>query len=176
LGAVGRITLITGGARSGKSAHALKLASQPAHARRVYVATAEASDDEMADRIARHRAERGPGFLTVEEPVNLAAALEALQGRADVAIIDSLTIWVANLMRSRSVSDPFATEADTLAGVLTRAAFAGIIVTDEVGYGIVPDNPVARRFRDLLGLVNQTVARAADEVILMVAGYPLKVK
>lgn len=173
---MGRITLITGGTRSGKSAHALKLASNPNRARRAYVATGEASDEEMAARIARHKAERDPDFVTVEEPLNLVAAFEGLKGRVDIAILDSLTIWVANLMSAQVADDSFASAAQSLATTLAGASFASIVVTDEVGSGIVPDNPVARRFRDLLGMVNQTIARASDEVILMVAGYPLKVK
>lgn len=173
---MGKITLITGGARSGKSAHALKIASERQGARRFFIATLEALDDEMAARIARHRSERPPDFATVEEPVNLASALESLNQRADVVVLDSLTLWVSNLMRIYPADNPFAFEAGTLAGILSQAEFESIIVTDEVGNGIVPDNPVARRFRDLLGETNQTIARAADQVILMVAGYPLRVK
>jgi adenosylcobinamide kinase/adenosylcobinamide-phosphate guanylyltransferase len=170
-----RITLVTGGTRSGKTAHALQLASVRPDARRVYLATAEASDDEMAARIARHKSERAAAFTTVEEPVNLARDVESLKGRADVIVIDSITLWVANLMRVYS-DEAFALESETLGEFLKSAAFDSIIVTDEVGSGIVPDNAVARRYRDLLGKSNQMLARAADEVILMVAGYPVKVK
>ncbi len=173
---MGRITLITGGTRSGKSAHALKLASQRPGARRAYVATAEASDHEMAARIVRHQAERPPDFATIEEPVNLSSALETLRGRADVVVIDSLTLWVSNLMRIYPSEYAFKFEAGTLANTLREMEFDSIIVTDEVGGGIVPDNAVARQFRDLLGSTNQRIAHAAEEVILMVAGYPLKVK
>jgi adenosylcobinamide kinase/adenosylcobinamide-phosphate guanylyltransferase len=171
---MGRITLITGGTRSGKSAHALELAQQ-AGPRRAYLATLEASDDaEMRERIARHKSERPPDFATIEEPVNVASALEAL--RADVVIIDSLTLWVANLMRIYSGEEAFRHEARTLAHVMEQAQFDSIVVTDEVGSGIVPDNAVARRYRDLLGLANQRIARSATEVLLMVSGIPLKVK
>jgi adenosylcobinamide kinase/adenosylcobinamide-phosphate guanylyltransferase len=173
---VPRITLITGGARSGKSAYAVKLAAERPGVRRVYVATGEASDEEMAGRIALHKAERPSDFVTVEEPVNVASALEALNGRADIVIIDSLTVWVANLMRIYSGEDAFRHEARTLAHVMEQAQFDGIVVTDEVGSGIVPDNAVARHFRDVLGLANQRMARAATEVLLMIAGLPLRVK
>jgi len=170
------IRLITGGARSGKSAYALKLAAERAGARRVYVATGEASDEEMAARIARHKAERGADFATIEEPVKLASALQDLGGRAEVVVVDSLTLWVANLMGIYPAEEAFRQECLRLTQVLARAPFDSIIVTDEVGSGIVPDNAVARCFRDRLGLTNQRVAQAAGEVFLLVSGYPLKVK
>jgi adenosylcobinamide kinase/adenosylcobinamide-phosphate guanylyltransferase len=173
---VQRITLITGGARSGKSAYALKLASDRAGVRQVYVATGEASDDEMAARIARHKAERPADFATVEEPVRLASALQDLGSRAEVVIIDSLTLWVSNLLQIYPAEEAFRQECLTLVQVLAAAPFDSIVVTDEVGSGIVPENVVARRFRDRLGLTNQSIARAADEVFLLVSGYPLKVK
>ena len=173
---MGRITLITGGTRSGKSAHALKLASRSGP-RRAYVATLEPSDDsEMQARIARHQSERPPDFVTIEEAVNVASALETLSGRAEVVIVDSLTLWVANLLRIYSGEDAFRHEARTLAHVMENAQFESIVVTDEVGSGIVPDNAPARRFRDLLGLINQRIAHSASEVLLMVSGLPLKVK
>ena len=170
------ITLITGGARSGKSAYALKLAAERAGARRVYIATGEASDEEMAARIARHKAERPTDFATIEEPVKLTSALQDLSGRAEVVVIDSLTLWVANLMGIYPAEEAFRHECLTLAQVLARAPFDSIVVTDEVGSGIVPDNAVARRFRDRLGLTNQCIAQAAGEVFLLVSGLPLKVK
>lgn len=173
---VQRIRLITGGARSGKSAYALTLASERPRVRRVYLATGEPSDDEMAARIARHQAERPAEFATIEEPVQLSGALEELRGRAEVVIIDSLTLWVSNLMQICPAEEAFRQECLTLAQVLAQAPFESIVVTDEVGSGIVPDNAVARRFRDMLGLANHCIARSATEVFLMVAGFPLKVK
>jgi adenosylcobinamide kinase / adenosylcobinamide-phosphate guanylyltransferase len=173
---VQRISLITGGARSGKSAYALKLASERPGARRAYVATGEASDDEMAARIARHKAERPADFATVEEPVKLASALPSLRGRAEVVVIDSLTLWVSNLLPIYPAEEAFRQEYVALAQVLAEAPFDSIVVTDEVGSGIVPENALARRFRDRLGLTNQRIARAASEVLLLVSGYPLKVK
>jgi adenosylcobinamide kinase / adenosylcobinamide-phosphate guanylyltransferase len=169
-------TLITGGARSGKSAYALKLAAERPGVRRAYVATGEASDEEMAARIARHKAERPADFATIEEPVKLTSALQDLSGSAEVVIIDSLTLWVSNLMGIYSAEEAFRQECLRLAQVLGQAPFDSIIVTDEVGSGIVPDNVVARRFRDRLGCTNQCIAQAAREVFLMVSGYPLKVK
>jgi adenosylcobinamide kinase/adenosylcobinamide-phosphate guanylyltransferase len=168
-----KVTLITGGSRSGKSAHALTLANG---ARRFFIATAEALDAEMAARIAHHRAARPADFETIEEPVELRRALEGLEGRADCVVIDCLTLWVANLMGCEFGDQRILAEADALAAALTRSSFTAIAVTDEVGSGIVPDNPTARRFRDLLGWTNQKIARAADSVLLMTAGYPLRIK
>jgi adenosylcobinamide kinase/adenosylcobinamide-phosphate guanylyltransferase len=175
---MGKITLITGGARSGKSAHALELADRYTGARRYFVATAQALDDEMTARIERHRADRAADLTTIEEPINLASALEGLNARADLVVLDCLTLWVSNLMRiySADSEESFIADADALARVMLAAPFATIVITDEVGSAIVPDNPVARRFRDLLGWTNQTIAKAAAEVILMVAGYPVRVK
>ncbi len=172
-----KLTLITGGARSGKSAHALALASADATAtRRFFVATAEALDDEMRSRIAHHRAARPAEFETVEEPVGLCAALESLSGRADLVVLDCLTLWVSNLLGLGLSDDAILTDAGALADTLTHASFRSIVVTDEVGWGIVPEHAVARRFRDLLGWTNQKVARVADEVLLMAAGYPIRIK
>jgi adenosylcobinamide kinase/adenosylcobinamide-phosphate guanylyltransferase len=171
------LTLITGGSRSGKSTHAIMLATaDPAAARRYFVATAEALDDEMRARIAHHQATRPPTFITVEEPVDLHNALEALAGRADIAVLDCLTLWVSNLVDEGLEDGAILAAADTLTAALRQAPFPIIVVTDEVGWGIVPDNPIARRFRDLLGWTNQKVAQIADRVLLMAAGYPLRLK
>jgi adenosylcobinamide kinase/adenosylcobinamide-phosphate guanylyltransferase len=169
------LTLITGGCRSGKSTHAIMIASASAASRKFFIATAQALDDEMRQRIAYHRRSRPPEFETIEEPQKLGAALTSLHGRADVVVIDCLTLWISNLLQERS-DEAIMEEADDLARIAARSPFSTIVVTDEVGWGIVPDNPVARRFRDLLGWTNQKIARASDEVHLMVAGYPLRVK
>jgi len=173
---MGTITLITGGARSGKSTHALKLAIP--HRRKFFVATGEALDDEMAARIEQHRRSRPAEFHTVEEPVEIVEAIAKLDGKADLVIVDCLTLWISNLMMRRGTSDErILAEADKLAAALKRASFASIVVTDEVGAGIVPtDHAESRRFRDLLGWTNQKIAAAADDVFLMVAGYPMKAK
>jgi adenosyl cobinamide kinase/adenosyl cobinamide phosphate guanylyltransferase len=170
------ITLITGGARSGKSTQALKLATP--YRRKFFVATGQALDDEMAARIETHRATRPPEFQTVEEPVEIVDAIAKLDSSADLVIVDCLTLWISNLMLDPTKDDEaILAEADRLAGALKRAAFASIVVTDEVGAGIVPtDHADSRRFRDLLGWTNQKIAAAADDVIMMVAGYPVRVK
>lgn len=108
--------------------------------------------------------------------MNLSRAVESLKGSADVVVIDSLTLWVSNLMRAYGSEESIAKESEALAHALKQANLESMVVTDEVGGGIVPAHAVARSFRDLLGLTNQRIAQAADEVLLMVAGYPLKVK
>jgi len=168
------ITLITGGARSGKSTQALKLAVP--HKRKFFVATGQALDEEMTARIEFHRDTRPSEFQTVEEALQVVVALDRLKDRADVVVLDCLTLWVSNLMQLHKQDEPVITEADRLAQILKRSAFASIVVTDEVGWGIVPEHPMARRFRDLLGWTNQKIASVADEVLLMVAGYPVKAK
>ena len=173
---MGTVALITGGARSGKSAHALALALQAPGARRFFVATAEALDDEMRERIAHHRANRSADFVTIEEPIAIAAALSELAGRADVVVVDCLTLWISNLLMAQRSDKEILAEARGLAGVMAAAPFASFVVTDEVGAGIVPENAMARRFRDLLGWTNQALAQTAEHVLLMVAGYPMRVK
>lgn len=174
---MGTITLITGGARSGKSAHAIALAqAAPPGAGRFFIATAEALDDEMRERIAHHRAQRPAEFTTVEEPVSLGNAVAELDGRAGVVVVDCLTLWVSNLMLAGRSDEAVIAEARSLADRLANAHFGSIVITGEVGAGIVPENAVARRFRDLLGWTNQAVAQVATRVLLMVAGYPLRVK
>jgi adenosylcobinamide kinase/adenosylcobinamide-phosphate guanylyltransferase len=171
-----KITLVTGGARSGKSGYALARGAEIAGQRRVFIATAQALDDEMAARIAHHRASRPAEFRTIEEPAGVVSWLTRLHNAADIVVVDCLTLWVANLMEIHAADAALLKEADAMAKALSEASYASVIVTDEVGAGIVPDNPSARRFRDLLGWTNQKIAKAADEVILMVAGIPLRVK
>ncbi len=173
---MGTITLITGGARSGKSGFAIARAVELHGRRRTFVATAQALDDEMIARIEHHRANRPQEFHTIEEPLNVVAALAGMEGRADIVVLDCLTLWVSNLMAIYTNDTAVLSEAESLAKVLHEASYASVVVTDEVGAGVVPDNPTARRFRDLLGWTNQKIARAADEVVLMVAGVPLRVK
>jgi adenosylcobinamide kinase / adenosylcobinamide-phosphate guanylyltransferase len=170
------VTLITGGARSGKSSHALAIALAYPGTRRYFLASAEPVDEEYRARIERHRADRPPGFVTLEEPLALAATLESLEGRADMVVVDCLTLWVSNLMARGRDDAGIAAEGDRLVAALARTSFGAAIVTGEVGAGIVPTDPVARRFRDLLGWTNQKIARASDRVVLMAAGCPVVVK
>jgi len=170
-----KITLISGGGRSGKSRHALSLALGYS-GRRVFVATAEALDDEIRDRIGKHRAERGDAFITVEEPLDPARALKSLPGDITVAVVDCLTVWLGNLMHHRGSSNERYTEVDSLMSILSNPSCNLIMVTNEVGMGFVPGDPLSRRYGILLGRANAALAAACDRVVLMVAGLPLVVK
>jgi adenosylcobinamide kinase / adenosylcobinamide-phosphate guanylyltransferase len=165
-------TLVLGGARSGKSAFAERLVGDSGLAR-IYLATATADDDEMKTRIAHHRTSRGKGWITVEEPLALVDALtrEATHGHA--VLVDCLTLWLSNLMLAEADID---TEIADLEQTLAAVTVPVVLVANEVGYGIVPDYPLGRRFRDLQGLLNQRIAARADRVVLVVAGLPLAVK
>lgn len=168
------ITLVLGGARSGKSAYAQRAAEAAAtsDAPLVLIATAEAMDSEMAERIARHRAERGTAWRTVEAPVDLAAAVAALTP-GDVAVVDCLTLWLSNIyMRGMIVVDEF----DDLAATLGTCPARLWVVSNETGLGVVPENALARRFRDDSGLLHQRLAALADHAVMLVAGLPLNLK
>ncbi|TPK79572.1 bifunctional adenosylcobinamide kinase/adenosylcobinamide-phosphate guanylyltransferase [Mesorhizobium sp. B2-4-18] len=167
----GRLTFIIGGARSGKSAHAETLMTA-LPSPWAYIATAQAHDDEMRERIALHRSRRGEGWSTTDAPLDLAEALEALPDGQPV-LVDCLTLWLTNHMLA---DHDVEAACRRLADVLSRPRGPWFVVTNEVGQGIVPDNALARRFRDDAGRLNQRVAAVADTVLLMVAGLPLKVK
>lgn len=169
------ITLITGGGRSGKSRHALDLA-QAYQGKRAFVATGEPFDEEMRERIRRHREERGDSFLTIEEPLDPGGALISLPNDIEVAVVDCLTVWLGNLMHRRGNQDGNYPEVNRFLSLLDAPPCNLVIVTNEVGMGIIPHERLARCFRDLAGLVNQEVARRADCVILMVSGIPTTVK
>jgi adenosylcobinamide kinase/adenosylcobinamide-phosphate guanylyltransferase len=167
-----RSALILGGARSGKSAFAQKLAE--AHgAQRLYLATAAAGDEEMAARIARHRRDRGQGWTTLEEPLEIAAALvtHAEAGRA--VVVDCLTLWLSNLMLAGRDPGP---AVAALADAIQRLAGPAILVSNEVGMGLVPDHKLGREFRDWQGRANREIAAACDAVIFVAAGLPLQLK
>ena len=162
-------TLILGGARSGKTTHALRLA-EASTGGLVMIATAQALDDEMTERIARHQAERGPRWRTLEAPLDPAGALA--QVRADeAAVVDCLTLWVSNLMFAEQDI-----ERETKTLVAALAGREVILVSNEVGLGIVPDNALARRFRDEAGRLNQRIAAAVERVLFIAAGLPLVLK
>ena len=167
----GRLTFLLGGARSGKSAHAERLVCESS-APWTYIATAQAYDGEMVDRIADHRARRGEGWKTVDAPNNLANAIRAVpEGRP--LLVDCLTLWLSNRMLAEADIEA---ESGALAALLSRPRGPWFVVSNEVGLGIVPHTPLGRRFRDAQGRLNQQVAAVADEVLLMVAGIPMKVK
>lgn len=167
-----RTALILGGARSGKSRFAEAIIARtglPA----VYIATAEIRDDEMAERIARHRDRRGPDWTTVEEPLALPDRLLMLTDPGQVVLVDCLTLWLSNLMEAER---DVALEAARLAAVLAEARGPVVLVSNEVGSGIVPMNALARRFADEQGRLNQTIAAAVETVFLVAAGLPLRLK
>lgn len=171
-----RLALITGAAKSGKSHYALTLAaSQPQP--RLYIATAEALDPEMAERIARHQEQRGPEWQTREESIGLAQALQFADQRYGVILVDCLTVWLSNLLtRPDSSRKMVQAGIDSLLEALETMHTPVILVTNEVGWGIVPDNPLARNFRDLAGELHQRLAHHADLVVLVVCGQPLCLK
>src|SRR5271166_3190370 len=172
-----RTVLIAGGSRSGKSSYALELARELGPGPRFYfIATAQPLDHEMRARIEHHRAARSPDFVTLEEPIKLVDKIAGLSGKADVLVIDCLTLWISNLMGADWSDAPVLAAADALSQALAAATFPIVIVTDEVGSGVVPEYPSGRRFRDLLGWTNQKVGKVAEQIILMVAGHPLVVK
>ncbi|MBB5686506.1 bifunctional adenosylcobinamide kinase/adenosylcobinamide-phosphate guanylyltransferase [Sphingobium boeckii] len=166
------ILFILGGARSGKSRYAQQRAEQ-LEGDLVYIATAQAWDDEMTARIARHQDDRGPRWATLEAPLALAAAIDA-EGRSGRALlIDCLTLWASNLIFAERDAEA---ETVRLLDALRGAPCPVILVSNEVGLGIVPDNALARRFRDVAGIINQAVAAAADEAVFIAAGLPIKLK
>lgn len=171
----GRLLLITGGARSGKSRYALARA-EAAGPRVLFVATGVVTDEEMRARIARHRAERPAGWTTLELRHGVAPAVRAAAPRHTLVLLEDLASLVSNLLIERSADEQLVSaETDELVA-LAREGRPVIVVTNEVGLGVVPPSELGRRFRDLLGLANQRVAAAADEVVLLVSGLPLSLK
>ena len=166
------ITLVLGGARSGKSRHAETLVTSAARAA-TYIATAEPGDAEMAARIAEHRARRGPFWHTVEAPLDLAAAIVAHAAPDRPVLVDCLTLWLSNLLGARRIVEH---ESETLCAVLRDVMGPVVLVANEVGLGLVPETPLGRRFRDAAGRLNQDVAALADRVVFVAAGLPLPLK
>lgn len=169
---VHRHVLILGGARSGKSRTALELA-ETSSAARILIATAQAFDDEMRERIAHHRVERGPSWTTVEAPLDLAAAIRANAGPDRVVLVDCLTLWLSNLMMNER--DPIQ-EVDVFIDALKNVASPIVLVSNEVGQGIVPATSLGRSFRDHQGRLNQGLAEACDAVVFVAAGCPILLK
>jgi adenosylcobinamide kinase/adenosylcobinamide-phosphate guanylyltransferase len=177
-----KLILVTGGSRSGKSSYALEL-GESSGTRRLFIATCPNLDEEMANRVYKHQQERtGRDWQTVEEQLDLATAIERNMTKFDVMLIDCLTLWVNNLMFDKESDSRLLQEQNIVhycQNWLTKSnSFPGTIicVTNEVGMGIVPDNPLARKYRDLVGACNQAVAAAADQVILVSCGLPLVLK
>ncbi len=175
------IQLILGGARSGKSRYALHQNSEFPFAQRIFIATAMAADEEMQNRIQRHQKERGSSWVTLEEPYDLAGALNRSAARENaLVVIDCATLWISNLLCGMGGPTLSMTEAEKKLNIFVQnlATVKGIvrIVSNEVGLGIVPESVLGREFRDLQGNFNQQLAAAAHEVIWMTAGLPQKIK
>ena len=164
------ILLVGGGSRSGKSRHALELARRYGP-RRGFLATAQAFDDEMRDRIHKHQLERGDEFLTFEEPFDLALVIERVEGSLDVLVVDCLTLWLSNVMLAEKPID-----MEEALNQMAASSLPCVLVTNEVGCGIVPENALARRFRDQAGILNQQAAARAIEAYYMMFGVALKIK
>ena len=171
-----RVALILGGARSGKSRYGLGLAAH-CPGPRLFVATCEPRDAEMEARIEAHRQERGLDWTTQEVPVELAAALSGAQHGYGVILVDCLTMWVTNLLlREGAPQGSIQSAGEALVEALAKTATPTVLISNEVGWGIVPDNPLGREFRDQAGWLHQRLAQVADLVVLMVAGIPRLVK
>ncbi len=172
------ITLVTGGIRNGKSRYALGLARQcNIPGPKYFLATAEPLDCEMQSRIAKHQEERAGDFVTIEEPLHLAQAIEKAQRECGVILVDCLTIWVSNLLfRLADMPDEIKNEIKSLIQIVELKKTDLIFVTNEVGLGLIPDNPLGRRYIDALGNLNQRIAHMSDEVVFMVSGIPMRAK
>ena len=172
---MGKITFISGGARSGKSRFALELAKT--RGRKIaFIATAQALDTEMQRRIALHKKSRPGEWQTYEEPLNLLPLVKKIGIRFEVIIIDCLTLLVSNLLLAKTPPKQIENKISMICSALKKAKAEAIIISNEVGMGIVPDNMLSREFRDIAGRVNQLVAQNANEAVLLFSGLPLKVK
>lgn len=168
--------LVLGGCRSGKSSFAKQAADNLALDNKIYLATSVPTDREMKDRIKRHQDDRGPDWETIEEPVLIHEIIDRTCAQATVILVDCLTLWISNLLFQGKDEAGIMAAVDMLAGALNRSTCPVILVSNEVGYGIVPENSLARQFRDMAGLVNQQVARAVDKVVVSMAGIPIQIK
>ena len=177
------LCLILGGVRSGKSRFALKLGNRLGSRKggqKVFLATAQPFDEEMAKRIEMHKRDRGKDWQSIEAPIKLTEMLQSLEGRLEtkskVVVIDCLTLWLNNLLMETEDSEKIIDQIDALIATIEKSEFNLIAVSNEVGLGIVPTNPLSRRFRDLAGLLHQEMAAISDEVYWMTAGIPMLIK
>jgi len=167
---------IIGGCRSGKSRHALEQAEKISGSKRIFIATCMPLDDEMKERIDHHKKERDKSWTTVEAPVQLPEVINEKSREGDVILVDCLTLWINNLLMETESTDIIDDHIQKLITALEEAECPVILVSNEVGAGIVPENKLARQFRDLAGFANQKVAECANSVIWMVAGIPVSIK
>ncbi|MBI9074574.1 MAG: bifunctional adenosylcobinamide kinase/adenosylcobinamide-phosphate guanylyltransferase [Desulfatibacillum sp.] len=167
---------IVGGCRSGKSTIALDLADGLRSTEKIFIATCQPLDEEMEDRVARHQADRGPEWKTVEEPLALPMVVEEMARPGKVILVDCLTLWISNLVLADHSRDQIEEHATNLARIIQNSPCPVILVSNEVGAGIVPENALARQFRDAAGKVNQITAKACGQVLWVVAGIPVSIK
>jgi adenosylcobinamide kinase/adenosylcobinamide-phosphate guanylyltransferase len=170
-----RMTFITGGCRSGKSRYALDYADRH-FSKKIYLATCEALDEEMAQRIERHKKLRGPEWRTIEEPIQIVDQIRLHGDRVEVILLDCLTLWLSNLLIKWNDDLRIIKETERLIDTIEQSQTSFLIVSNEAGMGIVPVDPLSRRFRDLSGMANQKMAEAAHTAILMVSGIPVFLK
>jgi adenosylcobinamide kinase / adenosylcobinamide-phosphate guanylyltransferase len=169
-----QIILVTGGARSGKSQYALAIAS--GYGKKSFIATAQPFDEEMKDRIGRHQRERDASYFLIEEPLDLASAIAALPEDTEIAIIDCVTVWIGNCLHHQKRDGKQIIGLSEFIDRLNDPPCDLIIVTNEVGMGIISDNELSREYRDIIGMVNRKIAAIAQQVILMVSGIPVIIK
>jgi adenosylcobinamide kinase/adenosylcobinamide-phosphate guanylyltransferase len=170
-----RLTFITGGARSGKSRFALDYANRHS-SKKLYLATCEVLDEEMAQRVENHKKMRGPEWKTVEEPIGIVDKINEYKDKAEVILLDCITLWLSNLLMRQLSDAKIMNEVDRLIKTIKQNQTPFIIVSNEVGMGIVPTASLGRRFRDLQGMANQKIAEAAETVVLMISGMPTFLK
>jgi len=170
------VVFVIGGCRSGKSRQALETAGGIAGNKKIFIATCIPYDAEMRQRVDRHQRERSRDWKTVEAPIDLPRAIMKCSRQADVLLVDCLTLWISNLLMEIEDDEPIAERITALIQSVASASCPVILVSNEVGGGIVPENKLARRFRDLTGAANQAVAAQADRVVWMVAGIPVQIK
>ncbi len=170
------LILVIGGCRSGKSTYALQTAEKSPGDRKIFIATCVPHDDEMKQRVAKHQKERSQKWKTVEAPLHLPEAIMENSPHADVVLIDCLTLWVSNLLMQTDDEQQMDAMISQFIDTLENAAGPIVLVSNEVGTGIVPEHKLARQYRDLIGSVNQAVAKVASKVVWMVAGIPVAVK
>lgn len=170
-----KVILITGGSRSGKSRFALDYANRH-FSKKIYLATCEVLDDEMARRVESHKKARGPEWQTIEEPVRIVDRVEESQESTQVILLDCITLWLSNLLMRQKDDTEIMYEVGRLIDTIKQNQTSLILVSNEVGMGIVPADPLSRRFRDLQGIANQKIAEVAETVIFMVSGIPIFLK
>ena len=166
---------ITGGCRSGKSRFALDYANQH-FVKKLYLATCEALDEEMAQRIEHHKKMRGPEWQTIEEPVEIADKIKQYRDRVEVILLDCITLWLSNLLTKGNDDLKIMDEINRVMEMMKPTPTSLIVVSNEVGMGIVPADPLSRRFRDLSGMINQRITEVVDTVIFMFSGIPIFLK